>query len=73
MISAKEAKIQSMENKTDNAIKDVEAAIKKSIQKGKTETTFICSYDIIEDLTVELENAGYKVSPVQGGIKIYWG
>lgn len=73
MISAKVAKEQSIENKAANAEKDLEESIKKAIKKGKTECTFICSYDLIELLTQKAEAAGYKVGPVQGGIKIYWG
>lgn len=73
MIKANEARAQSVDNKTKNAFKDVEANIKKAIAKGKSESTFICSYDLIEALTEELQGAGYSVTPVQGGIKIYWG
>lgn len=73
MISAKEARAQSAENKAKNAVKDVEANIKKAILKGKCEVNFLCAYDLIEPLTELLNGAGYKVTPVQGGIKIYWG
>lgn len=73
MIKANEARAQSVEFKAKNAVKDVEANIKKAIQKGKNETNFICSYDLVESLTEILNDAGYKVTPIQGGIKIYWG
>lgn len=73
MISAKEARAQSVEFKAKNAVKDVEANIKKAIQKGKSETNFICAYDLIESLTEILSELGYKVTPIQGGVKIYWG
>ena len=46
MISAKQAKEQSIENKAANAEKDLEESIKKAIKKGKTECTFLCSYDL---------------------------
>lgn len=48
MISAKQARIQSIENKAANAEKDLEKPITKAIKKGKTECTFLCSYDLIE-------------------------
>ena len=73
MISAKQAKEQSIENKATNAEKDLEESIKKAIKKGKTECTFLCSYDLLESMTAKAEEAGYRVTPVQGGIKIYWG
>ena len=47
--------------------------VKKAIKKGKTECTFLCSYDLLESMTAKAEEAGYRVTPVQGGIKIYWG
>lgn len=53
--------------------KDLEESIKKAIKKGKTECTFLCSYDLIESMTAKAEEAGYRVTPVQGGVKIYWG
>ena len=73
MISAKQAKEQSIENKAITAEKDLEESIKKAIKRGKTEATFLCSYDLIESMTAKAEEAGYKVTPVQGGIKVYWG
>lgn len=73
MISAKEAKIQSSENKADNAFKEVEANIRKAMNKGKCETTFLCAYDLVEPVTEFLARYGYKVNSIQGGIKIYWG
>lgn len=73
MISAKQAKEQSIENKAINAEKDLDESIKKAIKKGKTECTFLCSYDLIESMTAKAEEAGYRVTAVQGGIKIYWG
>ena len=73
MISAKQAKIQSIENKAINAEKDLEESIKKAIKKGKTECTFLCSYDLIESMTAKAQEVGYQVTAVQGGIKIYWG
>ena len=73
MISAKQAKEQSIENKAINAEKDLDESIKKAIKKGKTECTFLCSYDLIESMTAKAQEVGYQVTPVQGGIKIYWG
>lgn len=73
MISAKQAKEQSIENKAANAEKYLEESIKKAIKKGKTECTFLYSYDLLESMTAKAEEAGYRVTPVQGGIKIYWG
>lgn len=73
MIKANQAKEQSIENKAVNAEKDLEESIKKAIKKGKTEIIFLCSYDLTEVMTQKAEEAGYRVSPVQGGIKLYWG
>lgn len=73
MIKAKEAQAQSIENKAKNAIKDVEANIKKAILKGKCETNFLCSYDLIDPISDLLKENGYTVTPIQGGVKIYWG
>lgn len=73
MIKANEARAQSLENKAKNAYKDVEVNIRKAMAKGKCETTFLCAYDLIEPITEFLNQFGYKVSSVQGGIKIYWG
>lgn len=73
MINAKEARLQSLENKTDNAFKEVEANIRKAMNKGKCETTFLCAHDLVGAVTEFLTQFGYSVSSIQGGIKIYWG
>lgn len=73
MINAKQARELAAKNKVDNAVKDVETNIKKAIVKGKTEVTFLCAFDLIETITEMLTESGYRVSPVQGGVKIYWG
>jgi len=73
MINAKQAKEQSIENKAINAEKDLDESIKKAIKKGKTECTFLCSFDLLEYIKEIAVEAGYRVTPVQGGLKIYWG
>ena len=73
MISAKEARAQSVEFKAKNAVKDVEANIKKAIKQGKNEAKFLTSYDLVEAVTEQLRLSGYTVTDIQGGVKIYWG
>lgn len=73
MINAKQAREQAAENKVNNAIKDIESNIKKAISKGKNETTFLCSHDLVDRMAELLTEAGYTVTPVQGGVKVYWG
>lgn len=73
MISAKEARAQSVENKLTNALKDAEEKIKKAIKQGKNEANFLTSYDLVEAVTEQLRLSGYTVTEIQGGVKIYWG
>lgn len=73
MINAKEAREKAAENKVNNTVKDVENSIKKAISKGKTEITFLCAHDLVANITELLTESGYTVTPVQGGVKIYWG
>lgn len=73
MISAKEAREKALVNKINNAVKKAELDIKKAVEKGLTEVKIICNYDVIEKLKELYSDAGYTVTEIQGGVKIYWG
>lgn len=73
MIKASEARELTAESKAKNAIKDVDTKIRKAISNGKSEVTFLCSYDLVDRIAELLREAGYTVTPVQGGVKVYWG
>ena len=73
MINAKEAREKAAINKINKAIREAEGSIKRAIEKGLSEVKILCAYDVIANLREAYEQAGYTVTEIQGGIKIYWG
>lgn len=73
MISAKEAREKAAINKVNKAVSGAELSIKKAVEKGLSEVKILCPYDVIAKLRELYEQAGYTVTEIQGGVKIYWG
>lgn len=73
MISAKQAREKAAINKINNAVKSAEDSIKRAVEKGLSEVKILCPYDVIEKLRELYGQAGYTVTKIQGGVKIYWG
>lgn len=73
MINAKEAREKAAINKINKAIREAEGSIKKAVEKGLSEVKVLCPHDVIANLREAYEQAGYTVTEIQGGIKIYWG
>lgn len=73
MINAKEAREKAAINKINKAIREAEGSIKRAIEKGLSEVKILCAYDVIPNLREAYEQAGYTVTEIQGGVKIYWG
>lgn len=73
MINAKEAREKAAINKINKAIREAEGSIKRAVEKGLSEVKILCAYDVIPNLREAYEQAGYTVTEIQGGIKIYWG
>lgn len=73
MINAKEAREKAAINKINKAIREAEGSIKRAVEKGLSEVKILCAYDVMANLREAYEQAGYTVTEIQGGIKIYWG
>lgn len=73
MINAKEAREKAAINKINKVIREAEGSIKRAIEKGLSEVKILCAYDVIANLREAYEQAGYTVTEIQGGVKIYWG
>ena len=73
MINAKEARERAAINKINKAIREAEGSIKRAVEKGLSEVKILCAYDVIPNLREAYEQAGYTVTEIQGGVKIYWG
>ena len=73
MINAKEAREKAAINKINKAIREAEGSIKRAVEKGLSEVKILCAYDVIPNLREAYEQAGYTVTEIQGGLKIYWG
>lgn len=73
MINAKEAREKAAINKINKAIREAEGSIKRAIEKGLSEVKILCAYDVIANLREAYEQAGYTITEIQGGVKIYWG
>lgn len=73
MINAKEAREKAAINKINKAIREAEGSIKRAVEKGLSEVKILCAYDVIANLREVYEQAGYTVTEIQGGVKIYWG
>lgn len=73
MINAKEAREKAAINKINKVIREAEGSIKRAIEKGLSEVKILCAYDVIPNLREAYEQAGYTVTEIQGGVKIYWG
>lgn len=73
MINAKEAREKAAINKINKVIREAEGSIKRAVEKGLSEVKILCAYDVIPNLREAYEQAGYTVTEIQGGVKIYWG
>lgn len=73
MINAKEAREKAAINKINRVVKEAENSIKRAVEKGLCEVKILCPYDVIENLRELYGQAGYTVTEIQGGVKIYWG